>query len=162
MPGIRLCWWGKNFDNGYNIWNYDCLGLPFLPLSCGNIENSNALFSLPDSVSLSSFWQSHQVHDPHLGHNGRLKYRPAVILSDSSFSLSRWPWQPVTVRSRTQHKVAHRLILWVFVTCSQKMPLSLFKEMYRVGSTGAAWEGTREDVKCWFMILAKVRPIRDR
>lgn len=60
-------------------------------------------------VLLSSSWQSLQVHDPPLvHHNGVLKCHPAVILSDSSFSLCLWSWQPVTVRRGTQPKVMYK------------------------------------------------------
>lgn len=51
---------------------------------------------------------------------GGLKRRPAVILSDSSFSLSLWPWQPVTVRRGTRHKVAYRLLFFESLSLAHK------------------------------------------
>lgn len=57
---------------------------------------------------------------PQLDHNRGLKRRPAVILSDSSFSLSLWPWQPVTVRRGTQHKVTYRLLFFESLLLAHK------------------------------------------
>ncbi len=137
---------------------YDFLELPFLKRSRSHTKAFKfALLclspTLPPSLILNSHtrfvtptWSQWETEIQSCCHFVRL-----ISLSLSGPD-SLWQYGGTHTQSHTQ---TH--ILWVLVTCSQKMPLSTSRETDRGGSGGTAAGGVkeREDVECWLVTFLK-------